>query len=135
MLPSFHPGERRFPRLVNRCSVSLISAILDYDQRSLSLEREKRKQWQSRLNFSIRLFYYCKSLVAWIFIERVERVKNERETNNNSILISWNNCTHVWNLSWEENEIFKHLRILFFYKSKIWYHTFHGLTKSLTAFS
>lgn len=55
MLPSFHPGERRFPRLVNRCSVSLISAILDYDQRSLSRERNENND---NLDLTFRYVYF-----------------------------------------------------------------------------
>lgn len=55
MLPSFHPGERRFPRLVNRCSVSLISAILDYDQRSLSRERNENND---NLVLTFRYVYF-----------------------------------------------------------------------------
>lgn len=55
MLPSFHPGERRFPRLVNRCSVSLISAILDYDQRSLSRERNENSD---NLDLTFRYVYF-----------------------------------------------------------------------------
>lgn len=57
MLPSFHPGERRFPRLVNRCSVSLISAILDYDQRSLSLSRERNEN-NDNLVLTFRYVYF-----------------------------------------------------------------------------
>lgn len=55
VLPSFHPGERRFPRLVNRCSVSLISAILDYDQRSLSRERNENND---NLVLTFRYVYF-----------------------------------------------------------------------------
>lgn len=55
VLPSFHPGERRFPRLVNRCSVSLISAILDYDQRSLSRERNENND---NLDLTFRYVYF-----------------------------------------------------------------------------
>lgn len=55
MLPSFHPGERRFPRLVNRCSVSLISAILDYDQQSLSRERNENND---NLVLTFRYVYF-----------------------------------------------------------------------------